>query len=141
MRNRRAGMKAARKADRKVKTIAGRLVRELGRKLPSGKHTTTLLLLSRALSQMREDKNKLYSLHEHHAQCIGKGKAHKKYEFGSKVSSTATARSGVIIGALKLPKNEYDWHTLDAAFEQQRLTGKPLEEVFIDRGYKGVTTV
>lgn len=142
LRHRVKGKKASRKADRKVKTIAGRLVRELGRKLPSGKHTTTLELFTRVLSQKREDKNKIYSLHEVDVQCIGKGKLHKKYEFGSKVSITTTAHSGVIIGALNLPKNEYDGHTLDAALEQQqRLTGKTLKEIFVDRGYKGVTEI
>ncbi len=142
LRNNVKGKKAARKADRKVKTIAGRLVRELGRKLPSGEHTTTLLLLSKVLSQQREDKNKIYSLHEPHVQCMSKGKAHKKYEFGSKVSITTTAKSGVIIGALNMPKNDYDGHTLDAALEQQqRLSGRTLKELFVDRGYRGVTEV
>lgn len=142
LRNSVKGKKASRKADRKVKTIAGRLVRELGRKLPSGKYTTTLLLFSKVLSQKREDKNKIYSLHEAHVQCISKGKAHKKYEFGSKVSITTTAKSGVILGALNIPKNDYDGHTLDAALEQQqRLSGRTLKELFVDRGYRGVTEV
>jgi Transposase DDE domain./Transposase domain (DUF772). len=142
LRNNVKGKKAARKADRKVKTIAGRLVRELGRKLPSGEHTNTLTLFNKVLSQKREDKNKVYSLHEPHVQCISKGKAHKKYEFGSKVSITTTAKSGVIIGALNLPKNDYDGHTLDAALEQQqRLSGRTLKELFVDRGYRGVTEV
>lgn len=142
MRNTIKGKKASRKADRKVKTIAGRLVRELERKLPSGKYTTTLLLFRKVLSQKPEDKHKIYSLHEPHVQCISKGKAHKKYEFGSKVSITTTAKSGVILGALNIPKNEYDGHTLDAAIEQQqRVTGRTLKEVFVDRGYRGVTEV
>jgi Transposase DDE domain./Transposase domain (DUF772). len=142
LRNNVKGKKAARKADRKVKTIAGRLVRELGRKLPSGEHTNTLTLFNKVLSQKREDKNKVYSLHEPHVHCISKGKAHKKYEFGSKVSITTTAKSGVIIGALNIPKNDYDGHTLDAALEQQqRLSGRTLKELFVDRGYRGVTEV
>jgi IS5 family transposase len=142
LRSRKQGKKASRKADRKVKTIAGRLVRELRRKLPSGNHTNDLELFDRVLSQKREEKNKVYSLHEPHTQCISKGKEHKKYEFGSKVSITVTAKSGVIIGALNLPKNEYDGHTLDAALEQQqRLTGKKLQETFCDRGYRGIKEV
>ena len=117
-------------------THSGGLVRELKRKLMSGKHTTILELFTQVLSQKREDKNKIYSLHESHVQCIGKGKLQKKYEFGSKVSITTTAKSGVIIGALNLPKNDYDGHTLDAALEQQqRLTGIILKEDFVDRGY------
>jgi len=137
------GKKQAAKADRKMKTIAGRLTRELERKLPAGsKHETKLALFQQILSQKKGDKNKIYSVHETHVQCIGKGKQHKKYEFGSKVSITSTAKTGVIIGALNIPKNTYDGHTLDAALEQQqRLTGTTLQHLFVDRGYKGVTEV
>ena len=128
----------ARKADKKVKTIAGRLVRELQRKLPAENYTTELELFDRVLQQKRHDKNKVYSLHEPEVVCISKGKEHKKYEFGSKVSLTITQNSGVIIGALNIPGNDYDGHTLDAALEQQqRLTGHKLKEAFVDRGYRG----
>jgi IS5 family transposase len=75
-------------------------------------------------------------------QCISKGKEHKKYEFGSKVSIIATKNSDVIIGALNIEKNDYDAHTLDPALEQQqRLTGHILKEVFVDRGYRGIKQV
>jgi IS5 family transposase len=128
----------ARKADKKVKTIAGRLVRELQRKLPAESYKTELDLFQRVLRQKRQDKNKVYSLHEPEVVCISKGKEHKKYEFGSKVSITITQNSGVIIGALNIPGNDYDGHTLDAALEQQqRLTGHTLKEAFVDRGYRG----
>jgi len=128
----------ARKADKKVKTIAGRLVRELQRKLPAENYKTDLELFERVLLQKRQDKNKVYSLHEPDVVCISKGKEHKKYEFGSKVSITVTQNSGVIIGAINIQGNDYDGHTLDAALEQQqRLTGHALKEVFVDRGYRG----
>jgi IS5 family transposase len=128
----------ARKADKKVKTIAGRLVRELGRKLTPGTHASDLQIYQRVLDQKRKDKNKVYSLHEPDVTCISKGKEHKKYEFGSKVSITVTQKSGVIIGALNFPNNNYDGHTLDAVLEQQqRLTGHKLKEAFVDRGYRG----
>ena len=128
----------ARKADRNVKTIAGRLVRELQRKLPAASYKTDLELFARVLRQKRQDKNKVYSLHEPEVVCISKGKEHKKYEFGSKVSLTVTQKSGVIIGALNIAGNDYDGHTLDAALEQQqRLTGHKLKEAFVDRGYRG----
>lgn len=128
----------ARKADKKVKTIAGRLVRELQRKLPAESYKTDLELFERVLRQKRQDKDKVYSLHEPEVVCISKGKEHKKYEFGSKVSITVTQKSGVIIGALNIPGNDYDGHTLDAALEQQqRLTGHKLKEAFVDRGYRG----
>ena len=128
----------ARKADKKVKTIAGRLVRELLRKLPAESYQSELELFGRVLGQKRHDKNKVYSLHEPEVQCISKGKEHKKFEFGSKVSITVTQNSGVIIGALNIPGNDYDGHTLDAALgQQQRLTGSTLKEAFVDRGYRG----
>ena len=129
----------AKKADRKVKTIAGRLVRELARKLPPTLHQTTLLLFSRILSQKKSDSNKIYSIHEPHVQCISKGKEHKKYEFGSKVSITTTKTTGVIIGAINIEKNVHDSKTLRPAIEQQqRLSGITLKNSFVDRGYRGV---
>jgi IS5 family transposase len=141
-RNHRSNYKKAIKADRKIKTIAGRLVRELERKLPAGAKAAELALFNKVLSQKRYDSNKIYSLHEPHVQCIAKGKEHKKYEFGSKVSIMATKDSGVIIGALNIEKNDYDAHTLEPALEQQqRLTGHILKEVFVDRGYRGIKEV
>lgn len=134
--------KRARKADKKIKTIAGRLVRELERKLPAGIHADDLALFKKVLQQKRSDSGKIYSLHEPHVQCISKGKEHKKYEFGSKVSIITTKKSGVIIGALNIEKNDYDAHTVDPAFEQQqRLTGIVLKRAFMDRGYKGISEV
>jgi IS5 family transposase len=132
----------ARKADKKVKTIAGRLVRELERKLPPGLHQTILVLFKEVLAQKKTDSNKIYSLHEPHVQCISKGKEHKKYEFGSKVSIITTKETGVIIGAINIKKNVHDSKTLAPAIEQQqRLTGITLTNNFVDRGYRGVKEV
>jgi len=132
----------ARKADRKVKTIAGRLVRELDRKLPPSLHQGTLTLFKKVLAQKKTDSNKIYSLHEPHVQCMSKGKEHKKYEFGSKVSIITTKNTGVIIGALNIEKNVHDSKTLLPALEQQqRLTGIILKNNFVDRGYRGVKDV
>lgn len=95
----------ARKAARKLKTIAGRLVRELKRKLPAGhRHTELLHLCARVLAQKRHDKNKIYSLHEPHVYCLAKGKVHKEYEFGAKASLVVGKTHGVILGALRLLK-------------------------------------
>lgn len=134
--------KKARAASRKVRTIAGRLVRELDRKLPGGHEYSDLLaLFTRVLSQKRSDKNKIYSLHEPRVQCVSKGKEHKKYEFGNKVSILYTQNTGVIVGALSF-KNEYDGHTLPEALEQyQRLKNKSPKNIFADRGYRGRTKI
>jgi IS5 family transposase len=132
----------ARKADKKVKTIAGRLVRELERKLPPTLHQGTLALFKKVLAQTKTDSNKIYSLHEPHVQCISKGKEYKKYEFGSKVSIITTKNTSVIIGAINIEKNVHDSKTLEPAIEQQqRLTGIILKNNFVDRGYRGVKEV
>jgi len=125
------------KADRKTKTIAGRLVRELERKLtPQSKYQKDLELFFQILMQQRDSKKKIYSLHEPSVVCISKGKEHKKYEFGNKVSIAKTD-SGVIVGALSF-RDEYDGHTLAPTLEQvKRLVGKMPKKVKVDRGYRG----
>jgi IS5 family transposase len=128
----------ARKADRKVKGIAGRLVRELERKLPPrSKWCGDLALYKRVLAQQKGDAGKVYSLHEPGVQCIAKGKEHKKYEFGNKVSLTKTLTTNVIVGVLSL-RNEYDGHTLEPALAQHEgVTGVRAETATGDRGYRG----
>ena len=142
-RNHPANRGKARKASKKIKVIAGRLVRELERKLPAvNNYLADLELFKKILSQKREDKQKIYSIHEPDVQCISKGKEHKKYEFGSKVSIITTKNTGVIIGAINIPQNDYDAHTLEKAIEQQqRLTGHTLKDNYVDRGYRGIKNV
>ena len=132
----------ARKADRKVKTIAGRLVRELERNLsPGSLYQNDLSLFKKVLAQKRNDTNKIYSLHEPEVQCISKGKEHKKYEFGNKVSIVHTQNTGVIVGA-KSFRNEYDGHTLEPSLQQvEKLTGKMPRTASVDRGYRGITQI
>jgi transposase, IS5 family len=135
------GAKSARKASKKVKTIAGVLVRELNRKLPAdslSKHASKLLLYEKVLLQKRQDTNKIYSLHEPHVKCFTKGKEHKKYEFGSKASFLITQNTGVIVGAMNFNNNIHDSKTLPSAIEQyERLTERKAKNIFVDRGYRG----
>jgi len=130
---------AALKAARKLKTIAGRMVRELERKLPKGhRWREKLALCRRVLAQQRQDHDKIYSLHEPHVYCLAKGKEHKEYEFGAKASVVVGKRHGVILGALSLEKNAYDGHTLEPALSQvERLTGYRPAVAIGDRGYRG----
>lgn len=132
----------ARAADRKVKTIAGRLVRELERNLaPGSRHLTELELFKKVLAQKRSDSGKIYSLHEPDVQCISKGKEHKKYEFGNKASIAYTQTTGVIVGA-KGFRADYDGHTLEAALEQvEQLVGKRPITATADRGYRGSSRI
>lgn len=138
------GAKQARKANKKIKIIAGRLVRDLSRKLPLstlGIYLPAIKLYHRVLCQKRGDSNKIYSLHEPYVKCYSKGKEHKKFEFGSKVSILVDQSTGVIKGALNFTETLHDSKTLPEVLEQyQRLMNKEADEVFVDRGYKGLST-
>ena len=125
------------KADRRLRTIAGRLVRELRRNLKGNHDYDSLLdLFERVLSQERNSPGKIYSLHEPEVQCISKGKEHKKYEFGNKVSIIRSI-TGIILGA-KSFRNEYDGHTIEESLLQvERITGKKVRRLAGDRGYRG----
>ncbi len=50
-------------------------------------------------NQKKSDKKKLYSIHESQVECIGKGKARKKFEFGTKVGLVTSAKANWIVGA------------------------------------------
>lgn len=125
------------KADRRLRTIAGRLVRELRRNLNGNHDYDSLLeLFERVLSQKRNSPGKIYSLHEPEVQCISKGKEYKKYEFGNKVSIIRSI-TGLILGA-KSFRNEYDGHTIEESLQQvERITGKKVRRLAGDRGYRG----
>jgi len=141
LRRNKGGDVKARKASKKVKTIAGRLVRELERKLTPqalNRHSFDLQLFSKVLAQKRSDKNKIYSLHEPETKCYTKGKEHKKFEFGSKAALLITQRTGVIVGAVNFTETLHDSKTLIEALEQhKRLTGIQAKNIFLDRGYRG----
>jgi transposase, IS5 family len=140
--NTKYGAKAARKASKKIKIIAGRLIRDIARKLPLdtlGLYLPQLKLFQKVLSQKRDDTNKIYSLHEPDVKCYSKGKEHKKYEFGSKVSILIDQKTGVIKGAINFTQTLHDSKTLPEVLEQyERLNEKQATEVYVDRGYKGI---
>ena len=140
-RNHPKNRKKALKADRQLRTIAGRLVRELERNLEGKKGYEKMFeLYYRVLSQNRKSKNKVYSLHEPDVVCLSKGKEHKQYEFGNKVS-ILRSWSGLIIGACSF-RNEYDGHTIEKTLEQtQRMTGKQVDKLAGDRGYRGIKQI
>lgn len=133
--------KKAVKADRRLRTIAGRLVRELDRNLPDKKGYEKMFeLFYKVLRQSRNSRDKTYSLHEPEVQCISKGKEHKKYEFGNKASFIRSL-SGIILAAVSF-RNEYDGHTIEATLQQtERMTGRRIENLAGDRGYRGTKQV
>ncbi len=137
--------KRMRKALRRLKGYTGRVLRDIGRqsdKNPEGALKARILemiaLVNRLLARKPKDKKKLYSLHEPAVDCISKGKAHKRYEFGTRVSVATTNRGGLVVGMRALPGNPYDGHTLAEALEQvEILTDQKPELAFVDRGYRG----
>jgi IS5 family transposase len=97
----------------------------------------------RVLTQKkRQDAPKVYALHAPEVECIGKGKAHKPYEFGVKVSlatTVAPSKGGqFILHAKALPGNPYDGHTLRTILPGiEAMTGAVLSRILADAGYKG----
>ena len=134
---------------RRLRTWLGRLARDITRKITGHARAEavfdeTLALITRLLRQRREDRGsgKLYSLHAPEVECIGKGKAHARFEFGVKVSvaaiNAAAPGGQFVVGARALPGNPYDGHTLAAQIAQtERITGVAVERAFVDRGYRG----
>ncbi len=89
-----------------------------------------------------KDKNKIYSLHERQVYCIGKGKDHKQYEYGNKVSVASTAKSNLIVGVVSHENNVHDGHTLPEVLQHIMQTrGKPVKQAVCDRGYRGKSEV
>lgn len=137
-------LKRARRETKRLRTYLGRVLRDLERKAAasgqelSSRLTEALERAGRIYRQERTDKHKLYSMQAPEVECIAKGKEHKKYEFGCKVSVVTTSKRGWVVGIQALPGNPYDGHTLKAAHAQvEKLTGVKPTEIFVDRGYRG----
>ncbi len=97
-----------------------------------------MIISERLLARKKHKKNKLYSCHAPEVECIAKGKIHKKYEFGCKVSVATTSRDNWIVGIQAHHGNPYDGHTLtDALSQVERMTGSTVKEAYCDRGYRG----
>jgi IS5 family transposase len=142
--------KRANRALKKLKTYLGRVIRDIGRKLGGNADLLGGIVLERMLARARrvlEQKQyqrglKVYSLHAPEVECIGKGKAHRPYEFGVKVSVATTlahAKGGQFVAHVKaLPGNPYDGHTLATVIpEMEALIGNTIERILADKGYRG----
>lgn len=135
-------LKRARKHTRKLRPYLGRVIRDIERKFPQP-DTVMKTLLERAtqiFQQQRNDTNKLYSMHAPEVECIGKGKVHKRYEFGCKVVLVTTSQTNWIVGAMAVHGNPYDGATLVGAIEQtHRLSGQHPQQASVDKGFRGQT--
>jgi IS5 family transposase len=146
-----AHAKQFRRCNRALKLLRirlGRLIRDIGRKTEGNAALRKVFAapLSKAMQIRSQRQNqrgwKLYSWHAPEVECIGKGKAHKPWEFGVKVSIATTNRrckgGQFVLHAKALPGNPYDGHTLRSVIEEtQALTGREIERVYVDKGYRG----
>ncbi len=133
--------KKAIKADRKLKTIAGRLLRELERKLDQvtlEKYQEEIDFYYQILEQKKQDKNKTYSIHKPYTACIAKGKAHTQYEFGNKVGLVVTYKTLIITAIKSFNGNPHDSKTIEPLLDQmqENIQHTP-DELIYDRGGKG----
>jgi IS5 family transposase len=133
-------LKRARRETRRLRTYLGRVLRDLRRKCPAPDAPLVGLfaLAERLIAQQRHDSQKLYSIHAPEVECIAKGKAHKRYEFGCKVQVATTSRDHWVVAVDAIHGNPYDGHTLSGTIDQvERLTGQRPVQAFCDRGYRG----
>jgi len=138
-------MKRARKKIKEVRNYLGRVMRNIKSAADRGRMLSPAL--EEALGKAEviynqtlnpKSKTKLYSWHAPEVECIAKGKAHKRYEFGCKASYATTNKSNFIIGAMALHGKPYDGHTLKGVLSQiTHLTGIKPREVQVDLGYRG----
>lgn len=132
--------KRASKATKQLKTFWGQNLRDIKREMTAHDMELQKLLElgERLFNQKKNDKKKLYSTHESQVECIGKGKAHKKFEFGTKVVLVTSAKANWIAGAEAYPGNPYDGHTLKSALQQaSKILGFEPEMAICDLGYRG----
>jgi IS5 family transposase len=140
--------KRANKALRTLKTYLGRIVRDIRRQIGNDEKLRTVFLwplhqASTVLEQrQRQRGRKTYSLHAPEVECIGKGKAHRPYEFGVKVSVATTLKRSkggqFALHAKALPGNPYDGHTLATVIpDMEKIIGNDIGRVLADAGYRG----
>jgi IS5 family transposase len=116
------------------------VIRDIRRQLPDPPPVLRQLLAQAdsILSRHPKQKDKIYSLHAPEVSCIAKGKAKKKYEFGSKVSIATTAKSCWVLAVQAFQGNPFDGHTLsDTLWMVNELHNVWPDEVYLDQGYKG----
>jgi IS5 family transposase len=133
--------KEARQAVKDLRRYAKKVIRQLRNNLSEETLLATKSRFERyekILLQQKKDSHKIYSLHEPDVYCMSKGKAHKPYEFGCKVSLALTAKTGIVVGITSFEENKSDVHTLQQTLSQVKyITGKLPKEAICDRGYRG----
>jgi len=140
--------KRANKSLKKLKTYLGRVIRDIARKIEGHEGLEAAFARCLPLARRVRDQKphqrgpKVYSLHAPEVECIGKGKAHKPYEFGVKVGVATPikhSKGGQFVAHVAaLPGNPYDGHTLAKVIPaMESLIGNTIERLIADAGYRG----
>jgi IS5 family transposase len=140
--------KRANRSLKRLKTYLGRVIRDIGRRIADDEamkeaFAKPLSLARRVLTQGHKQRGpKVYSLHAPEVECIGKGKAHRPYEFGVKVSVATPikhSKGGQFVAHVAaLPGNPYDGHTLAKVIPaMETLIGNIIERLIADARYRG----
>jgi IS5 family transposase len=134
-------MKRARKEFKKVKSYLGRVTRDILRQVDLSKDPELALLISQSEKLLKQEKNtpkKLYSLHAPEVECIAKGKAHKRYEFGCKVSVVTTCEEPWVLSITAHHDNPYDGATLKESLNKAEDNSQvKIDFAFADKSYRG----
>jgi IS5 family transposase len=140
-------VKKAKKARKRLKTIANKMLRELEIKMTE-KHKLfyhdDMELYKRVVNQQKNDKDKIYSIHKPFTKCISKGKAHKQYEFGNKVGLITGGQKGkkIILAIKSFVTNPFDGHTIEPLLEQMEANKiQQPKELAYDRAGKGKSEI
>src|ERR1700688_2193755 len=140
--------KRANRMLKKLRTYLGRVIRDIDRKIDGDSRLQVvfakLLPLARRVGeqQQRQRRPKVYYLHAPEVECIGKGKSHRPYECGVKVSVATTlkhCKGGQFVTHVKaLSGNPYDGHTLATVIpDMEALVGNTIARILADKGYRG----
>jgi len=139
-------IKRAKRQLRKLRTYLGRVIRDIMRKIAGNEaHIEKFYeLLNRASALLSEQRykrgRKIFSMHAPEVECIGKGKAHRPYEFGVKVSLVTTNKSGFIVSCDAYRGRPHDAKTLKPSLSQaEENLGRAIKggTVAVDLGYRG----
>jgi len=139
--------KQARKAKKRLKTIANKMLRELDTKMSEEQKTFysgDIELYKRVVNQQKKDKDKIYSIHKPFTRCIAKGKTHKQYEFGNKVGLITGGKKGkkIILAIQTFIANPFDGHTIEPLLNQMEANEIQMpKELAYDRAGKGRTEI
>ena len=124
------------------------MIRDIGRRIAGNDALQEVfakpISLARRVREQdrRQHGPKVYSLHAPEVECIGKGKAHRPYEFGVKVSVATPlhrCKGGQFVAHVTaLPGNPYDGHTLATVIPAiEHMIGNTIERAITDAGYRG----